>query len=304
MAASNQDQVILRPIEVVTLETERDYLKVNKNGDYANSKASLLFKVKKNSIRMLRDRGYDISAFEQALLGTSIDEFIAAYSKQAADLTAHYRQSNPTALEITFKGAMEMGYTKPILDARAEFDKDGDITVIPPIYIFFPETPVSKGSSQSAKMIQKAYAKITEARERLGVKHIIIITELPPSAGILNTVKKEPSVTVEFFLYKELGYNPTEHRWVPKHTLLTLGEKTALEQEFIDKKNGDSIDNLTNILKQDIICRWYGGKSGDIFKIERENFGIGSFVDSYTVYRRVPPYAGIIPPYKPKPESK
>lgn len=67
---------------------------------------------------------------------------------------------------------------------------------------------------------------------------------------------------IEYFLHSELIYNPTKHIYVPKHKLMSKVEAN----EVLSKYN---INYIPIILKDDVICRWYGGKVGDVFEIDR-----------------------------------
>lgn len=89
---------------------------------------------------------------------------------------------------------------------------------------------------------------------------IIYVLKVKPNQNVL----KELASGDEVFYYNELIINRTNHRLVPKHTLLTDAEKRELLLAF------DVRDiQLPRILTTDFICRYYGAKIGDIFRIQR-----------------------------------
>lgn len=102
------------------------------------------------------------------------------------------------------------------------------------------------------------------------LKFIIILQEYPPSITLQTIQQKdillqEQKGYIQFFLTKELMYNPMKHELVPKHKKMTEEEiKTFMEEMQVKSKN-----QLPLIQKQDIIARWLGLYPGDIVKITR-----------------------------------
>ena len=86
---------------------------------------------------------------------------------------------------------------------------------------------------------------------------------------IIDNIKKE--FIIETFFEKNLLYNITKHRLVPKHTELSIDESKI----FI-KKYGKE---FPVILKSDPVCKYYNFKKGSIIKITRNN--------NYIMYRIV-----------------
>ena len=94
--------------------------------------------------------------------------------------------------------------------------------------------------------------------------------EYPPSITLQAIQQKdvllqEQQGFIQFFLTRELMYNPMKHELVPKHKKMTEEEiKKLMEETQLKSKN-----QLPLIQKQDIIARWLGLYPGDIVKITR-----------------------------------
>ena len=79
---------------------------------------------------------------------------------------------------------------------------------------------------------------------------------------------------------KQLMYNPTKHKLVPKHTKISQQELSKIMDFYsIASKN-----QLPIILKDDPIVRYYNFKTGDVLKI---NASLGSLNTNYHSYRCV-----------------
>ena len=80
---------------------------------------------------------------------------------------------------------------------------------------------------------------------------------------------------LQFFMMKQLMFNPTRHVFVPKHIKLSDTDAADIMQKYMIK----SKLQMPVILHNDIIAKWLGLRQGDIVKIERynENSGISYY---------------------------
>lgn len=104
------------------------------------------------------------------------------------------------------------------------------------------------------------------------VQALILITpgKLNPACkAFLKTVK----LCVEHFLVEELMFNVTKHQLVPAHRILGEEETAAVLKNLkIDRSN------MPAILTTDIVCRYIGGKAGDILEITRDSLTAGKSI--------------------------
>lgn len=83
---------------------------------------------------------------------------------------------------------------------------------------------------------------------------------------------------VQIFSEKELSFNITKHDFVPKHTLLSVKEKSDVLKKYKTKAC-----HFPQILSTDPVCRYYGVLPGDMLQITRKSDTCGI----HTLYRVV-----------------
>ena len=100
----------------------------------------------------------------------------------------------------------------------------------------------------------------------INITHTILIVKQKVTSFAKKEISKLSSkYSFEIFLENEMLFNITKHRAVPLHILLNENET----KEIIDCY-GKRAFYLPKIYKTDAICKYYDGKVGNIFKIERE----------------------------------
>lgn len=223
---------------------------MEQSGSYDNTTASLLFKVKKTQLEMVRDRGFSIED-EAQVLEADIEEFIKLYREYAE------------AQNMTFISALTKLYQKD----------NGDH-----VYVYYPE-PV-KGAKKLCK--RQLHPLATLMKEHSGLKNIIIISELPFSDDALGSLKGLSYYRIEYFQYENLAYNPTKHYLVPRHEPLTRQEA----QKFL-RDNKLKLNQMPILSVYDPIARYYGFRVGQIIKIHRQNLFYESLVENNIFYRAV-----------------
>jgi len=109
----------------------------------------------------------------------------------------------------------------------------------------------------------------------LDVHKIIIIRD------VLKKVVKQiihEYKNAEFFFESEMLEDIPSKDFIPHHEIIGDEERKELLSKYTEKE-------LSRIVNTDIMCRYYGGKLGDIFKITRPSFTAG-----YSIfYRKVSP---------------
>jgi len=103
--------------------------------------------------------------------------------------------------------------------------------------------------------------------------NIIIILRDKYNITIEKELAKELYKNVEIFLFKNLTFNITRHQDIPKHIPLTEEEaKEVLTKYKITKSQ------MPKMLSTDPMARYYGVRSGGIFKIIRPSTSAGEYI--------------------------
>jgi DNA-directed RNA polymerase subunit H (RpoH/RPB5) len=231
-------------------------------GTINESLINLIFKVKKNSIIMLKNRGYAIPSDEEFLLNSTLVEFIEKYEKKS-------KQER-----ILFREALNNVYSKEeeVLEVIDDENNKSEINIIKKsINVYFINTS-EKANSIGKESISPIITGIANKRsiknvgQKVVINDIILITELDLSSGAKASINQIDTVhcKIQHFLYQELSYIPINHYLVPKHELLTYKQLNILKKEI-------DILKLPKITTNDVICKYYGGVSGQVFKIYRDN---------------------------------
>lgn len=224
-----------------------------------NSAQSTIFKVKKNQIRMLMDRGYDVGD-ERYLLDYSLGDFITTYRGLSV-------QEN-----IPFLKTLENIYSngEEYLNVR---------------YLEKPATGEQIGKAQ----ITQVLAELEQTPEIL---HIIFIVPNKLSPEAEKTFTKLPLYRAEYFMYEDLAYNPIDSFLVPKHVLMKPEDVDLLlyggvSPDQPNRRKKLNIGNLSRVSFADPISRYYGAVPGQIFKIYRKDLYGQSMVIDTIAYRAV-----------------
>lgn len=114
-----------------------------------------------------------------------------------------------------------------------------------------------------ATITPKAFFNTT--KKDYGANDIIIFV-------IQNKITKQHQNHV-IFRYSEMIFNRTHHRLVPKHELLTEAEKKDVLMAYDCKDS-----QLPRMALDDFVCRYYGGVSGDVFRIHRPSPSCGTYI--------------------------
>lgn len=83
------------------------------------------------------------------------------------------------------------------------------------------------------------------------------------------------SLQMQIFNIKELQFNITKHIFVPKHEVIYDQNEIKNLLEIYSLK---SKYQLPLIMKSDPVCRYYGVKNGDVFKITRDSETSGEYI--------------------------
>lgn len=224
------------------------------NYDIKNTRNN--FKVKKNQLELVADRGFNID---------EADGFFLDYN---------FNQYYDYLMNTAYKNKSTEESILSYLYHDNEKNKS--------IYVYY--APYIKNITKINKNIAVEFRQLVT---KLNATEAILITPLqykPKSSDIKNTDKKEykykslssdakkeiklleKTIKIQIFNVSELLINPT------KHTYSRFMEK--IPDEFVDNKLTElncTKKDLTLLTSNDPIVRWYGWNIGDMIKIHRND---------------------------------
>lgn len=216
-----------------------------------------IWTAKKNQIVMLKERGYYIDQEDLSILSFCIEDFVLYFRTKQ-------QESMVEGKLPTFISTLRKVYTHTsAYSAPAGYENHPSFKM----YVTYISEPEKK-NQVSVDSIRNLITIMNE----YGISRSIVIhfAPLSPSAKKeLNDIEQN----VELFDPKFLLYNPTEHKLVPKHILLTPEEKEAKIKELKFKK-APLHSIMKNIKSSDIIVKYYGWEKGSIIKVIRHDGSI------------------------------
>ena len=211
--------------------------------------ADKLFTIKKNQLKMVRRRGYNIEKQEQDILAVDLKPFLDVYVPFA-------KKQKKTLRKIL---------------SRSYTNNAGEKLVV--FYADVPKTTKQLGVDDFGDAIRMA--------DKYKAKNLIMITPVDLSSAVNRKIQELESYNIYVFLENEMTYDPTEHYFTPEHRVLKLEE----QRDFL-KRNNLSIEQLPIILTSDMIVRYYGFLPGQIIEINRTNL-YDTIVTNSLSYRAV-----------------
>lgn len=208
-----------------------------------------LIRIKKESLVLLKDRGYVIPKEEASIYDDTIKprDFKSKYDKIKND---------------TLHPLYDYFYGNPLRVAMSNiYYKSGQKCLV-----YFAESSDKKISDVAVSN----FCKLIVSQD---VNEAIIVSYAPSSSAmdslcseIIN--KKEGDkygVFIQFFMDDELMFNPLEHALVPKHRIIT--EKELQELKEVDRINPLRLPQISLF---DPVCKRLGAKEGNVIEVLRE----------------------------------
>lgn len=123
--------------------------------------------------------------------------------------------------------------------------------------------------SVDEKLPKAALERILSEYSAQGIDHIILVVanKLNPSC---NALVESSTSHIEIWLMAELQFNVSRHELVMPHRVLT-----AEEAESVKSKYKVTDEGLPVIFTSDMMCRYVGGRVGDMIEIERRSWTAG-----------------------------
>jgi DNA-directed RNA polymerase I, II, and III subunit RPABC1 len=205
-------------------------------------------RVKKTSVQMMKDRGYDVNDEEWVLDPLKTDISISlTFLKKSADLSISLCSSfNKVYYTIDNEKSSLAVY---FLDRNFDMVRQRDKMV----------------STEQFKSVLREYSK-----QRANRCLLIVPTKLSPQA------RKEASRSnLGIMLHEELSFNVSTHCMVPKHTEISKHDAEI----FFESRKLDP-HQLPLLRESDPIAKYYGYTKGTLVKIERPGWTVYRVVGS------------------------
>jgi DNA-directed RNA polymerases I, II, and III subunit RPABC1 len=117
--------------------------------------------------------------------------------------------------------------------------------------------------NDSQKFDTKGMKEIINTMNDLTIKHAIVIYKDSITPATRSTLFQTIDLNIELFSAEDMYTNPTKHRYVSKHEVLSDEEAQVFKKKYGVK--------IPVILLSDPIARFYGYKRGDIVRVIRRN---------------------------------
>lgn len=128
------------------------------------------------------------------------------------------------------------------------------------------------------KDLENIVQNVKDKFENDEIKIIIILRE-KYNVTIEKELANPKNKNVEIFLFKNLTFNITQHQDMAKHTPLSEEEIEEVAKQYRISKN-----EFPKMLATDPIAKYYGVKSGGMFKIVRPSYSSGEYI-TYRIVR-------------------
>jgi DNA-directed RNA polymerase subunit H len=227
-----------------------------------------LYKVKKETLIILKNRGFEINEDESLILNDSIniEEFKLLYTDIKNDST--HLLYPEISKKIYFRTFMSNIYYNNSTKKHC--------------LVFFTEPEYKKTKKISNEQIAEFCKAVIETK----VEQAIIVSNLSSSTSAnslcLDSSKGISGIFIQYFTDEELLYNPIDHVFVPKHRIMSDNEIKEFTE--VDKI---SLKLLPKISFFDPICKRLGADEGDVIEILRTSLLEETLIDEEFAYRVV-----------------
>ena len=227
-----------------------------------------LYRIKKETLIILKNRGFEINDDEQLILNDdiSIKEFRLLYTdiKNDPKHPLYYTISK----KMFFRCYMSNIYYNNTSKKHC--------------LVFFAEPENRKTKRISNEQIAEFCKVVIETK----VEQAIIISNLSSSVSAnslcLDSTKGIASIFIQYFTDDELLYNPLDHVFVPKHRIMSDNEVRELTE--VDRI---LLKQLPKISSFDPVCKRLGADEGDVIEVNRVNLIKDTLIDEELAYRVV-----------------
>lgn len=227
-----------------------------------------LYRIKKETLIILKNRGFEINEDEQLILNDdiTIKEFRLLYTDIKND--PKHPLYSTISKKIFFRCYMSNIYYNNTSKKYC--------------LVFFAEPENRKTKRISNEQIAEFCKTVIETK----VEQAIIVSNLPSSTSAnslcLDSTKGVSGIFIQYFTDDELLYNPIDHAFVPKHRIMSDNEVRELME--VDRI---LLKQLPKVSSFDPICKRLGADEGDVIEVLRTNLLDNTLIDEEIAYRVV-----------------
>lgn len=213
-----------------------------------------LLRVKRESLLLLKERGYVIPADEAAMLREDITIY------EFKNLYENFR-NDPGHILYEYISKRE-----PRVALSNVYNRGKEQCLV-----YFAESDIGKTKKREVSKFEVAnFCRIIADLE---VNEAIMICNVPSSPTVETLVtnicekteNRNEGVLIQYFMDEELLYNPLNHAYVPKHRILSNEEKEEMEKVY--KIKGSQLPQISVF---DPVCKRLGARPDNILEIERK----------------------------------
>jgi len=137
-----------------------------------------------------------------------------------------------------------------------------------------------KKISSKVETIMKTINEDKNIKKNTEINIIFIVLDVitPSVKEVIKLLNKKYNIYMQVFPIKQLMFNVTKHRIVPKHIRI---KKLQNKSDFLQSLHIDNLDKLPKILDSDPVAMFIGLRPGEICKIIRPSQSAGI----HNVYR-------------------
>jgi len=228
------------------------------------------------------------SAENSKLLGSSIGIFKEYVGDNSLHLTNCINTSRTTILEMLELRGYDISSISNNLLITNETDQDKlaikvkneDANEITHVYYNISNTRTNhKKLSSKVESIMKTINEENK-RKNTEINIIFIVLDLitPSVREVIKILNKKYNIYMQVFPIKQLMFNVTKHRIVPKHIRI---KKLANVKDFLQSLHIDTLEKLPKILSSDPVAMFIGLRPGELCKVIRPSQSAGI----HNVYR-------------------
>ena len=228
-----------------------------------------LYRIKKETLLILKNRGYEINEDESLVLNDAItlEEFKLLFIDIKND-NKHPLYSTISKKSLFFRTYMSNIYYNNTTRKHC--------------LVFFAEPENKKSKKISSEQVAEFCRLIIETKVEQAIMVANVSSSTSANSLCFDTSKSVSGIFIQYFTDDELLYNPIDHVFTPKHRIMSDNEIRELQE--VDKL---SLKLLPKISAFDPVCKRLGADEGDVIEILRTVLIEDTLIEEELAYRVV-----------------